>query len=223
MYDEDRNCYYMHPGYIECIKAAGGLPLILPLTDDHSELEQISAEFDGFLFTGGQDVDPFIYGEFAIDQCGKACEQRDKMEKILLEICVDMDKPCFGICRGIQLFNVMMGGTLYQDLPSQHPSMIVHKQTPPYDVPAHKVKFTKTLSDILGCDELMVNSRHHQAIKELSPLLKPAAYSEDELVEAVILDNQTFCMAVQWDPELCYHNDEANMLLLREFINSCRN
>ncbi len=221
-YDEKEQMYVMHPENMECIEAAGGVPLMLPLTTDKRELFELVRMLDGFLFTGGQDVDPFIYGEFALPQCGRASQRRDEMEKRLLEICIDSDKPCLGISRGLHIFNVMLGGTLYQDLSSQRPSIVSHMQSPPFNMGAHKVRLEGILADVMGCGEISVNSVHHQGIKELSPLLAPLAYSEDGLIEAAAAKSGTFCLGVQWSLEHLYKNDEANMALLRYFISMCR-
>ena len=222
VYDEKEQLYTMHPGNMSCIEKAGGVPLMLPLTTDKRELLELARMMDGFLFTGGQDVDPFIYGEFALPQCGRASEKRDEMEKQLLEICIDSDKPCLGICRGLHIFNVMLGGTLYQDLSSQRPSMVSHMQSPPFDVTAHKIRLEGLMAEIMGVPEMEVNSLHHQGIKELSPLLEAVAYSEDGLIEAAAARSGTFCLGVQWSPEYMYEQDDSNLELLKYFVSVCR-
>jgi putative glutamine amidotransferase len=205
LWDEDKNSLWMIPGYMDGIITSGGLPVMLPLTADPGVLLPLADACDGFLFTGGQDVDPTLYGEAPLPECGKPCPLRDAMEKLLLEHAVlGQDKPGFGICRGIQFINAVLGGSLYQDLPSQHGSAVNHHQSPPYDRPVHRVTILPDtpLHGLLGADELRVNSYHHQAVRALAPSLRPAAISEDGLIEAVFLPDRTYALAVQWHPEL---------------------
>ena len=142
LYDFAKSSYWMLPGYLEGLMEAGGLPVVLPLTADGAMLTQIADQCSGFLFTGGQDVTPEIYGAAALPCCGERCPARDEMEQALLPLILERDKPLLGICRGIQILNAALGGTLYQDLPEQHPSEVTHRQAPPYDLPAHEVELT---------------------------------------------------------------------------------
>jgi putative glutamine amidotransferase len=222
LYDETKESYWMLPGYMKGIEEAGGIPVMLPLTTDKATILTLADTFDGFLFTGGQDVNPRLYGEQAQSVCGTLCEERDLMEAILFERAVALDKPIFGICRGIQLFNALLGGTLYQDLPSQYQceKQIVHKQNPPYDQPVHMVAIEKDspLFTILKEEAILVNSYHHQGIKELAEQLACAATAEDGLIEAVTMPGKRFVLAVQWHPEFIYHKDDKNMALFKEFV-----
>lgn len=223
--DYERESYWMLPGYMEALTEAGGLPLILPLTDDKKIIEQIADECDAFLFTGGHDVSPELYGENISDDCGECCIMRDKMESMLINKVLKTDKSILGICRGIQLLNVVLGGTLYQDLPSQKPSEINHKQMPPYDIPIHKVNIIENtiLHNIIEKDELWVNSYHHQAVKDLSPLLNAIAYSPDGLVEAATMKSKKFVLAIQWHPEFSYKKDESSRKIFKAFVESAKN
>lgn len=128
-----------------------------------------------------------------------------------------------GICRGIQFLNVHLGGTLYQDLPAEHPTAANHHQTPPYDVPVHSVTLTagSPLWTLLGKDALAVNSLHHQAIKTLAPGLAAMAVSEDGLTEAVCLPDKRFVWAVQWHPEFSFRVNEDSRKIFKVFIESC--
>lgn len=223
LYDEEKNSYWMLPGYMKGIEKAGGIPVILPLTANPQTLTTLAGTYDGFLLTGGQDVSPQIYGETVSHLCGSVCKERDEMERIIINEAIRLDKPVLGICRGIQILNAVLGGTLYQNLPTDYPSDTEHCQKPPYDVPIHKVKLVKSspLSELLQKDELKVNSYHHQAIKKLSERLKSMAYSEDGLTEAVYAPNSRFIWAVQWHPEFSFESDENSMMILEEFIKSC--
>lgn len=226
LYDEEKDSYWMLPGYMKAIEKAGGIPVMLPLTTDTDVVKTIAAAFDGFLFTGGQDVNPELYSEKAEAFCGRPCLERDQMEEILFKEALDLDKPIFGICRAIQLFNALLGGTLYQDLPTQFQSekQINHKQTPPYDRAVHLVYVDKEgpLYSMLETESLMVNSYHHQGIKDLSNQLVCAARAEDGLIEAVGMQRKKFVLAVQWHPEFVYQADEYSCRLFSEFVNSCK-
>lgn len=218
--DQERESFWMLPGYMNGIEQAGGIPIMLPLTSDEDDLQQMVRELDGFLFTGGQDISPNLYAEKTTPMCGQRCKERDAMEAVLFRLVYETDKPLLGICRGIQSINVIMGGTLYQDLPSEHPSSIVHCQHPPYDVPIHTVSILpeSPLYELLHKKTLMVNSYHHQAVKMLAPKLSVMATSEDGLVEAVYVPYKQFIWGIQWHPEFSCMTDESSRDIFSEFI-----
>ena len=224
--DEDRDSLWMVPGYMNGILEAGGIPVIFPLTSDEEMIRQLLEHVQGVLLTGGHDVNPELYGEKAIPECGRPCEERDQMEKELLNQALEKDMPVLGICRGIQFLNACLGGTLYQDLPSQHPTGTEHHQKPPYDVPIHKVNLMKdsSLYRLLKKEQLEVNSYHHQAIKDLSDRLKIMAVSEDGILEAVDMSDKRFAWALQWHPEFAYTKDPNCRMIFEEFVrkSACR-
>ncbi len=221
--DETKESFWMLPGYMEGVKEAGGIPVMLPLTDDKDTIAQLLDGVQGILLTGGHDVDPAIYGEEPIPECGVPCKERDAMESELLKQALQKDIPILGICRGIQFLNAYLGGTLYQDLPAQRPSDTEHHQSPPYDVPVHKVAIEKgsRLAQLLDADALEVNSYHHQAVKDKAECLKTMAVSEDGLTEAVEMPDKRFVWAVQWHPEFSYKTDENSRKIFEEFIRAC--
>ncbi|MGN1014438.1 MAG: gamma-glutamyl-gamma-aminobutyrate hydrolase family protein [Butyricicoccus sp.] len=225
LYDEEKESLWMLPGYPDCLQEAGALPLMLPQRMDQGEMEQVLRLCDGFLFTGGHDVNPELYGEKALPECGLWNEERDKLEAALFRLAYQEDKPMLGICRGIQLFNAMLGGTLYQDLPSQRSSSTEHHMHPPYDRPCHRVYLThgEPLAQLLGCTELAVNSYHHQAVKRMADGLRMMARSEDNLVEAVYDPSKTFVWAVQWHPEFSFRSDGSAGKIVSAFVRACRN
>lgn len=218
--DTEKESYWMLPGYMKGIEQAGGIPVMLPLTSDPAILQQLVDTLDGFLFTGGQDVAPALYHELPSEKCGECCVERDDMEAALFWSALERDKPILGICRGIQFMNAVLGGTLYQDLPTEHPSDTEHHQNPPYDRPVHTVSVLPNtpLQKLLKKEKLAVNSYHHQAVKTLSPKLQPMAYSEDGLVEAVWLPTARFVWAVQWHPEFSYETDADSARILERFV-----
>ena len=225
LWDEEKESLWMLPGYMDGIEQAGGLPTMLPLSTDKSLMKQICRTVAGLLFTGGQDVFPGLYGEEKSTCCGPVCSKRDDMESLLFSRAVmSMDKPALGICRGIQLFNVLLGGTLYQDLPAQYKGIppLCHRQKPPYSVPVHRVSIEtgSSLHALLGTDTIAVNSCHHQGIRELSRELVCMAVAEDGLIEAVHMPDRRFVWAVQWHPEYSLH-DENSRRLFEAFIEAC--
>ena len=221
--DETKDSLWMLPGYMNGITEAGGLPIILPLTSDKDSISQLLDSVDGVLLTGGHDVDPKLYGEEPIPECGAVCGERDSMESELLSQALERNMPILGICRGIQFLNAYLGGTLYQDLPVQHSSEIEHHQNPPYDVPVHEVAVTKDsgLFRLLSKESLSVNSYHHQAVKDKADCLSVMAVSEDGLVEAVEMPDKKFVWALQWHPEFSYLKDDDCRKVFEEFVRKC--
>lgn len=223
LYDEEKDSCWMLPGYMKVIEACGALPVMLPLTVNQEELDQCFSMCDGLLFTGGHDVDPALYGEEKLPECGQCCHERDVMESYLFDKAVKEDLPVFGICRGIQFMNARLGGSLYQDLETQHPSGTEHHMTPPYDRGIHKVTIRdgSLLADIIGAGEHRVNSYHHQAVKDLAPVAEAMAYSEDGLVEALRLPDKKFIVGVQWHPEFAYEKNPECLKLVQAFVDAC--
>jgi putative glutamine amidotransferase len=215
----------MLPGYMDAIRNSGGLPIMLPLTSDKTIIKHICRMVDGLLFTGGQDIYPGLYGCEENSCCGPVCSERDDMEALLFtEAAIELDMPVFGICRGLQLFNIMLDGTLYQDLPSQFKSKISikHQQEKSDNDYAHSVIIRKSspLYTLIDDESIEVNSTHHQGICELSKHLECMAYSEDGLVEAVHMLDRQFVWAVQWHPE-CTLYDYNSHLLFDAFVGAC--
>ena len=226
LYDVEKESILMLPGYIKILERCGAIPIILPLTDNKDELDYFNKLCDGFLLTGGHDVNPKIYGEDKHEKCGDVCDIRDSMEGIVLKAAVDNNKSVFGICRGIQFMNAFYGGSLYQDLESEYDKMTAeHHMSPPYDRPIHKVKVYKDtpLYDAINLEEYEVNSYHHQAVKYLSPHFKVMAESEDGLIEGIYMPDKKFVLGVQWHPEFIYLKDEASVKLIQAFVDSCKN
>ena len=221
--DAARDSLWMLPGYMEGVADAGGLPMMLPLTENGGDLDRLCALCDGLLLTGGQDVSPALYGQTPLPECGETCPRRDAMETGLLRRAMALDMPVLGICRGIQFVNAALGGTLWQDLPSQRPSAVCHRQKPPYDAPAHTVAVLPDtpLYRLLKTDTLAVNSYHHQAIRDLAAPLEAMALSPDGLIEAVRHPGQRFLWAVQWHPEFAYRSDPAARAVFRAFVSAC--
>jgi len=222
LWDEKRDSIWMLPGYMQGLEEAGAVPVILNLTVSETVLKQIVRFFDGFLFTGGHDVNPKLYGQEKADYCGETCEMRDRMEAYFFrEAVLNQNKPALGICRGIQLINVLLGGSLYQDIPTELPSTIKHSCGPPYDLPAHNVRLIpeSPLYKLAGKECLEVNSCHHQGINRIAKGLEIMASSDDGLVEAVYMPDRSFVWAVQWHPEYSL-KDEVSKKIFSSFVGS---
>ena len=225
LYDEEKDSIWMLPGYMEGVRLAGGLPVILPINCEDADIDHLIHLCDGILFTGGQDVSPAVYGEDCLPKCGIPCLERDETERKLLDKAMSLDMPVFGICRGLQFFNAALGGKLYQDIPSQFPDAVAHHQPKPYDKPSHTVLLLPgtPLAKLMGQEKLQVNSCHHQGVKVLAPGLLPMAIAEDGLVEALYAPLKTFVHAIQWHPEFMLREDEASLRLFQAFVAACAN
>lgn len=225
LYDDEKESLWMLPGYFDGIRDAGGLPIMLPLEIDAEDALQVYALCDGILFTGGHDVDPRLYHETARPACGKPSPARDALEETLFRKAFADDLPMLGICRGIQLMNALMGGTLYQDLATEFTGAppIRHCMQPPYDRTCHEVKLVidTPLGELLQRETLGVNSYHHQAVRQLAPGLTPMAYAPDGLVEAAFCMDKRFLWAVQWHPEFNYRTESSSALIFQKFVQAC--
>lgn len=226
LFDDEKNSMWILPEYTKGIEVAGGVPFLLPLTKDKTIIEHYLILMDGFLFTGGQDVNPQLYREERKDYTDKPCDLRDYMESYIFKRAVEIDKPIFGICRGVQLINVLCGGSLYQDINTEmeRDFKIQHRQEKPYNICSHNVKINENskLFKILNKENLGVNTLHHQGIKVLGDGLIISAVSDDGLIEAIEVKNKNFILAVQWHPELSYETNEDSMKLLEYFVNVCK-
>lgn len=213
------------PTYLNALKAVGAVPVILPLKVLKEDLKQLAEAMDGFLFTGGPDVHPFLFGEETQANCGNVSPERDEMELSLLPLVMEKKKPVLGICRGIQVLNIAMGGDIWQDIPSQvHRDFpIAHSQPFVYSSPSHRVRLTEgsQLARISGCCELKVNSMHHQAVRTIAPGLMAVGFSPDHLVEALEMPDYPFFLGVQWHPEYLWEKDESALRLFKGFIEAC--
>ena len=208
LWDDKLQSVWMLSEYMDAIRVAGGIPVVLPLKADKAEIRQMVSTFDGFLFTGGQDVN--------------ACPERWTLESALLDSALEADKPVFGICRGLQFINAALGGTLWQDLPTERPTDLHHRQGKPYDKPTHTVSLSGPIQKLLGKVEIPVNTLHHQAVKDLAPGLEVMAVASDGLIEAAWMRGKRFVWGVQWHPEYMFKADTNSLKLFEAFINAYR-
>ncbi|HSB71849.1 MAG TPA: gamma-glutamyl-gamma-aminobutyrate hydrolase family protein [Candidatus Methylomirabilis sp.] len=209
--------------YTGAIRAAGGLPIILPIADDDPDLIGDFLEaVDGLLFTGGEDVAPAYYREPLDERCQDPDRERDLFEIHLARAALERGTPMFGICRGLQLLNVAAGGTLYQDIACR-PGTLSHHSASGADRQKliHGVRILPgtRLHAIMGVAESQVTSTHHQFVKDLAPGFRRTAESlEDGVVEAIERPDPPFLMAVQWHPERMYKERAEHLALFRALV-----
>jgi putative glutamine amidotransferase len=219
-------CLGQNQTYIQAVIRAGAAPLLLPLLTDRTLLRALYERSDGLLFSGGEDVDPALYGEPLHEQCGPISHERDEMELVLARWAMDDGKPLLAICRGIQVLNVALGGSLYQDIGAQLPGAGRHPWYPDY--PRNRLSHTvlvtteTRLADILTTTSLPVNSLHHQAIQEVAPGLAVVARAPDGVIEGVEAENHPFAIGVQWHPEDLAADEARHQRLFDILVEACR-
>jgi putative glutamine amidotransferase len=191
--------------YTRAISQAGALPLLIPLGLTAEQLAELVQTLDGILFSGGGDIDPLSYGSWPHPLVTSVDADRDRLEVCLFNLARQAGLPILGICRGLQLFDVAMGGSLYEDLADQRPDTLPHDLSPaqPRDYLAHPVELASgsRLVEILSEGPLQVNSLHHQGINRLADGLRATALAPDGLVEGIEIPDYPFGLAVQWHPE----------------------
>lgn len=210
--------------YTRVIEACGGIPFLIPYTDNAETLKGLIERCDGFLFTGGADVNPERYGEEKKPTCGDIQYYRDELEFTAFRLIKDTPKPILGICRGMQFLNVALGGTLYQDLPTENPTEVPHRQREAKYSLLHNVQVVADtpLYAVAQTPKMLANSFHHQAVKTLGKGLEIMALADDGIIEAVYAPDKKFLRAYQWHPERLVDADEQNRLLFVEFITACQ-
>ncbi|MDQ3183298.1 MAG: gamma-glutamyl-gamma-aminobutyrate hydrolase family protein [Actinomycetota bacterium] len=192
--------------YVEGVAGAGGAPVVLPPAGDERAAEAVIQSLDGLLLSGGSDLDPHYYGEEPMPELGVTLPERDAFEMALVGLALRRGIPVFGICRGMQVLNVALGGTLYQDLPSQwERDLLKHRQDTPKWQPTHEVRVRdgSYIAEVMGRESVKVNSYHHQGVRALAEGLVVTGRSSDGVVEAVeAVDlSERWLLGVQWHAE----------------------
>jgi putative glutamine amidotransferase len=214
----------MNQRYYHAAAVAGAAPALIPLMDDLETLRSIYERMDGILIPGGVDLDPSTFGEQPHELLGRIDPARDRVEIQLVKWAVEDRKPVLGLCRGLQVINVALGGTLYQDLEAEFPNAIKHDYFPNFgfsrDHLAHPVSVEagSRLRHALRDASVPVNSMHHQGIKAPASSLVVSATAPDGLIEAAELPNDSFVVGVQWHPEVFELSEPSTGILFRDFV-----
>jgi putative glutamine amidotransferase len=231
-----RTLHYLEQSVAHWVLAGASMPVMIPAVDRDSlvrrseiDLDYYAAKLDGLVLQGGNDVAPQSYGEKPIDPAWRGDKVRDRYEMALIQAFINAGKPVFGICRGLQLLNVKFGGTLYQDIPTQRPDARTHVDRARYDKLHHDVELvagTRLAALYPGHSNALVNSIHHQGIKDLAPAFDvEARCPEDGMIEAIRLREGPYVAAVQWHPE--FHEPGSpvmfdDMPMLKDFLDAAR-
>ena len=195
--------------YLRAVQNAGGIPVLIPASTSAEQLPSLFERLDGLLFTGGGDIDPQRFEGLPHPEIYDIDEGRDTVELGLARLAAAQNRPFLGICRGIQIINVALGGSLFTDLAAQMPGALKHDHYPniPRDYLAHSVRLEagSLLARSLGSNTAEVNSLHHQGVQHLAEGLSACAFAPDGLVEGVELPDHRFGLGVQWHPEWLQH------------------
>lgn len=216
----DKETCTLAEGYYQSVLKAGGIPLIIPPFYETDRLGELLDRIDGIIFSGGGDPNPLLFGEEPIRELHSITPERDVQELLLIRLAYDRQIPMLGICKGIQMINVALGGTLYQDIHTQMPgTRIKHSQDQDRRYPSHTINIEagSVLHRIFG-DSMPVNSFHHQACKEPAPCLKVTALSTDGVIEAVESNEFKSIMGVQWHPETYILRNDNEMLPIFQWL-----
>lgn len=225
-YEKDENVdrIFLNHSYLDSIRHFGGIPLVLPAEATEEELETFIGLCDGILLTGGNDLDPALYGETLLNDTVVPAPERDKSEMYVCRAAVERNLPILGICRGIQVMNVYFGGTLYQDIPSQLDTEVKHRMDPPYHRGSHNCILPENtpLREVCSEETIKINSHHHQAIKQLAPGFQAMGICDDGIIEAIYDPEKPFIWGVQWHPERIWDIEASSAKVFEAFLKACR-
>lgn len=220
----NRDWVYNTRDYFRAVQNAGGIPVLLPFIETNEQAAEILDRIDGLLLSGGADIHPRYFGEEIHPNCGAIEPERDATELALARLAIQRDLPVLGICRGHQVLAVAMGGTLYQDIPAQVPGALQHSQViVPCNHEAHAVTVQPgtRLAGLCGLTA-RVNTRHHQAVKQVPPGWVASAVAEDGVNEAMEYPAGKFALSVQWHPENFTGHASSFDRLFRTFVDACK-
>ncbi len=207
--------------YVQAVIRTGGIPVLLP-TGTEEDIESLIEKFDGFIFTGGGDVDPILFGEEPHVDLGDIEPERDLFEIPLAKAVINSNKPFLGICRGMQVLNVALKGSVYQDIYAQQDNTTIqHSQKAPTYYASHFVQVTEgsLMRAIAEKETIKVNSFHHQAVKDVIEPLQVSGVANDGTIEAIESTTHPFVVGVQWHPEaLIEKDDQLSLQLFETFI-----
>jgi putative glutamine amidotransferase len=217
--------YFLRARYVRAIEELGGIPLVLPLVAAAGDRRRLLESVDGLLLTGsGPDLPPRLYGEKQRYKFPLVSERRANFEMEMVRLARQRDLPVLGICGGMQAMNVACGGSLFQDIPSQVPRAMDHRQKKRAVFVSHAVTVVpkSLLKQVVGKDTLMVNSSHHQSVKAVAPSLIASAVAPDGIVEAIESPAHRFLLAIQWHPEFLFDRHTAHRRLFEALLRAAR-
>lgn len=220
-WEEKKSWHKLHNEYVCAVRAAGGVPFLLPSLDSPELITVYYNQLDGFIFSGGCDLDPYYYSEEPLENLGEINPQRDAFEMALARLVLAGNKPALGICRGMQVLNVAAGGTLYQDIKGV--SELQHNQQAPRWYPIHTVRVEpgSHMFRLTGQESFLVNSFHHQMVRQVGQGLKAVAWSKDGLIEGLESSGEDQkIMAVQWHPECNRAGEGISAALFKNLVES---
>lgn len=213
---------YVNNDYVQAVLLGGGVPLIIPVSTDEEVIEAQLRNVDGIILSGGEDVNPLLFGEEPNEFIGETMNERDTFDLTLIKYAIKMKKPILGICRGCQILNVALGGDLYQDCSQAENYKVSHIQKCNTTQGSHTIDIEKEsyLYSIFGEKEI-VNSYHHMSIKNMADEFKVVAKSKDGIIEAIESNNELFILGVQWHPEMMASTNEKMLEIFKLLISKC--
>jgi len=219
----DNQKHFLNNDYTEAIIRAGGLPLVIPMGTE-TDVVQLAGLVDGLLLTGGNDPNPFLFGQEPHPRLGEVTPDRDALEVELARHFLYLNKPILGICRGMQILNVAVGGTLYQDISQHKGELLQHLQDAPRFHASHYVHVEEgsILQQLSGQERITVNSFHHQAVRDVAPSFVASGIASDGIIEAIESRRHRFVLGVQWHPEgMAMKGEPVSIKLFEHFLSVC--
>lgn len=225
-YDFEKSTSNLREDYYEAVISCGGIPVLLPVTEDKSVWEEMTRICDGFILSGGPDVDASFFGESNMPYGGEISPVRDQMEIFISKQVIALDKPLLGICRGCQVLNIAAGGSIFQDIYAENTGgekLLMHSQQAPrwFEIHTARIERATLLYDIYQTENIKVNSFHHQAVRDVASEFIINAYSEDHMIEAVSHGNKKFVLGVQWHPENLWRRNPLHLKLFERLVAVC--
>lgn len=210
--------------YCHAVELSGGAPILIPLLEDEETQQAVYHRLDGLLLAGGGDIDPRLFGQERRAKLVSVDRLRDQVELLLSRRAFEDDLPVLAICRGVQMLVLALGGTLFQDIPSQVPGALRHDFHPdhPRNYLGHEIAVERgtQLANLLGVERIRVNSFHHQSVQDVPPVLQVIARAPDGVVEAVEATAKRFILGVQWHPEELVEDDPRMTRLFTAFVDA---